>query len=99
MSNMETVKIMNREYNIKKVEELYGHANFRELEEEVDESYEYNLIYYADGCLASVTESMIEDWDVAKALVNKIVEFDGWYIALTELCGANEWIDELNECI
>ena len=57
------------------VETLGGYTDFREFEEEYEDS-----IFYADGKLSYVLDAMEEELNNVKY----VVFFDGWYVALNE---------------
>lgn len=81
---MVEVTVMGKNYIVEDLQELYDHKSFEEFEKYSD-SLNHNLIFYADGQIESVLEALKDEWGTAKYLVNKIVLFDGWYIALAEL--------------
>lgn len=81
---MVEVTVMGKNYVVEDLQELYDYKSFEEFEKYAD-SLNHNLIFYADGQIESVLKALKDEWGTAKYLVNKIVLFDDWYIALAEL--------------
>ena len=81
---MVEVMLMDKKYIVEDLQELYSHKSFKEFEKYAD-SLNHSLIFYADGQIESVLVALKDEWEIAKDLVNKIVLFDDWYIALAEL--------------
>lgn len=68
------IEFNGKSYELHVVNELWGHSDFREFEEEFE-----NRILYADGLVSSVIEEMEE---LGSNVKYNIYAFDGWFVSV-----------------